>query len=179
MKPVLTSLPLSRTALCMRGRIFTDQKCPLCGASMNYDERRRGLFCPEHPNQQATRLFTVQFGRILRKRFSDFREAERFLDGLRYEVDKGSFDPRDYSSKMPLSFTILSEQWIERKKQEIKTGTFKNLRSFITRAQGYFQNKNVKHIHFAELEDFFASQDLSNKTKSNLRSCLHSFWLWM
>jgi len=175
----LTYPTLSHTALCMRGRIFTDQKCPICGATMNHDERKRGVVCSVHPDQQATRLFTVQFGRVLRKRFSDYREAERFLDGLRYEVDKGSFDPRDYSSKKPLSFTMLSEQWIERKQQEIKAGTFKNLRSFITRAQGYFRDKNVKYIQFADFEDFFSEQKLSNKTKSNLRSCLHSFWSWM
>ena len=175
----MTSFSSSHTALCMRGRIYTDQKCPICEAPLLYDERKRGLFCSEHPEQRATRLFTVQFGRILRKRFSDFREAERFLDGLRYEVDKGTFDPRDYSSKMPLSFTLLSNQWIERKEQDVKAGSIKNLRAFIARAQSYFQNKNVKNIQFAELEDFFSAQKLSNKTKSNLRSCLHSFWTWM
>lgn len=146
---------------------------------MNHDERRRGLFCPVHPEQQATRLFTVQFGRIIRKRFSIYREAERFLDGLRYEVDKGTFDPRDYSARMPLSFTLLSSQWIEHKKQDVKSGSLKNLSAFISRAQHYFGDKNVKYIQFAEFEDFFTAQKLSNKTKSNLRSCLHSFWSWL
>ena len=175
----MTYPTLSHTALCMRGTIFTDQKCPICKATLNYDERRRGLFCPSHPEQQANRLFTVQFGRTVRKRFSDYREAERFLDGLRYEVDKGTFDPRDYSSKMPLSFTLLSTQWIEHKQQEVKEGSLKNLRSFVSRAQEHFGDKNVKLIDYAALEDFFSSQKLSNKTKSNLRSCLHSFWTWI
>ena len=146
---------------------------------MDQDERRRGLFCSFHPDQEATRLFTVQFGRALRKRFSSYREAERFLDGLRYEVDKGTFDPRDYSSRMPLSFTLLSTQWLDRKKQDVKTGSLKNLAAFIARAQQYFGDKNVKYIQFAQLEDFFSEQRLSNKTKSNLRSCLHSFWCWL
>lgn len=146
---------------------------------MVHEERRRGLFCPTHSEQRASRLFTVQFGRILRKRFSDFREAERFLDGLRYEVDKGTFDPRDYSAKKPLSFTLLSTQWLERKQQEVKPGSYKNLQAFIVRAQKYFQDRNVKNIQYAELEDFFSSQKIANKTKSNLRSCLHSFWIWI
>lgn len=28
----------------MRGRIYTDQKCPTCGGIMIHDERRRGCF---------------------------------------------------------------------------------------------------------------------------------------
>ncbi len=146
---------------------------------MNQDERRRGIFCPAHPQQQATRLFTVQFGRVIRKRFSEYREAERFLDGLRYEVDKGTFDPRDYSARMPLSFTLLSNQWLDHKNQDVKSGSLKNLLAFIARAQQHFGEKNVKYIQFADLEDFFTAQKLSNKTKSNLRSCLHSFWSWL
>ena len=35
----------------MRGRIFSDQRCPICDGAFQYDERRRGLFCPEQPNQ--------------------------------------------------------------------------------------------------------------------------------
>ena len=61
--------------MCMRARIYTDQKCPICGGIMIHDERRRGLFCEKHPDQQATSRFRVQFGRGTRKRFSHFREA--------------------------------------------------------------------------------------------------------
>jgi hypothetical protein len=35
--------------LCMRGRIYSDQKCPICGGQLIHDDRRRGLFCENHP----------------------------------------------------------------------------------------------------------------------------------
>ena len=65
--------------ICMRGRIYTDQKCPVCGGNFNHDDRRRGLFCSDHPDQMATGRFRVQFGRNTRRRFSVYREAERFF----------------------------------------------------------------------------------------------------
>jgi hypothetical protein len=46
----------------MRGRIYSDQRCPVCDGAFQYDERRRGLFCSEHPEQRAAAGFRVQFG---------------------------------------------------------------------------------------------------------------------
>ncbi|MCP4112020.1 MAG: hypothetical protein GY749_48250, partial [Desulfobacteraceae bacterium] len=74
----------------MRGRIYSDQLCPVCSGTFLHDDRRRGLFCPEHPDQKATGRFRVKFGRDTRKRFPTYQEAERFLDGLRWEVDQGT-----------------------------------------------------------------------------------------
>lgn len=146
---------------------------------MEQDERRRGVFCPLHRDQEATKLFTVQFGRTLRKRFSSYREAERFLDGLRYEVDKGTFDHRDYLSKHPLSFTSLSNQWLEKKSTQVKPGTFSHFKYYIKVAQGFFGNTNVKAIQYANLEDFADSLKVSPKTKANYLACLHNFFEWL
>lgn len=146
---------------------------------MNHDERRRGLYCPAHPEQQATKLFTVQFGRKLRKRFSNYREAERFLDGLRYEVDKGTFDHRDYLSKHPLSFTTLSNQWLVSKENKVKPGTYSHFKHYIKKAQEFFGQTNVKSIQYAQLEDFIDSLNVSSKTKSNYLSCIHNFFEWL
>jgi hypothetical protein len=60
----------------MRGSIFFDQKCPIYGGNFERDDRRRGLFCPEHPEQTATGRFRVQFGRKARRRFSVYREPD-------------------------------------------------------------------------------------------------------
>ena len=35
----------------MRGLIYSDQRCLICGGAFQYEERRRGLFRPEQPNQ--------------------------------------------------------------------------------------------------------------------------------
>jgi integrase len=163
----------------MRGRIYSDQKCSLCGSAFQHDDRRRGLFCFNHPDQEATRSFKVRFGRDITKRFKTYLEAERFLDGLRYEVDKGTFDVRDYQANNPLGFSNLAKQWLLVKEKEVRPGSFKNLRNYINRASEFWDNRNIKLIQYADLEDFFHSLPLSDKSKSNAKSCLHSFWCWL
>ena len=53
----------------MRGRIDTDQKCPLFGCNYN-DRRRGGLSCPDQQDQMAKVRFRFRFGHNTRKRFS-------------------------------------------------------------------------------------------------------------
>jgi len=163
----------------MRGRIYSDQKCSICGSLFYHDDRRRGLFCPNHPKQQATSLFRVKFGRNVRRRFNDYLSAERFLDGLRYEVDKGSFDYRDYLTKNPLSFTHLSELWLEKKKSKVSPGTYSHIKHYIGVAQDFFGQTSVKYIQYSQLEDFVDSLSVSDKTKSNYLSCIHNFFNWL
>lgn len=100
----------------MRGRISPDPKCKICDGIFVHDDRRWSLFCKDHLDQQATGRFRVQFGRKTRKRFSHFREAERFFDGLRWEVDQGTYDPRDYRASFPLGFETLARRWLEEEK---------------------------------------------------------------
>ena len=38
---------------------------------------------------------------------------------------------------------------------------------------------NIKAIGFGEIEDFLLDQNVSDKTKSNIKSCLHSFFTWV
>ncbi len=175
----MTLLIKSHTELCMRGRIYSDQRCPLCGSAYQHIDRKRGLFCPTHHDQQANRLFTVQFGRKLRKRFDNFLSAERFLDGLRYEVDRGTFDYRNYLSSNPLSFTLLSEKYLEKKSIKVKSGTYSHLKRYISVFQEYFENTNVKEIHYSHIDDLLDSLDVSDKTKSNYLSCLKNFYNWL
>jgi len=163
----------------MRGGIYSYQKCSLCGSSFQHTVKAGGLVCPQHPGQRAHGDFVVQFGRQVRRRFSTFEQAERFLIGLRYEVDRGTFDSRDYQSGNPLGFTTLAEQWLTIKKQEVKPSSFDNLQRYMSAAIALWSNRNIKEIGFADIEDFFLSQTVSNKTKSNIRSCLHSFWKWL
>ncbi len=37
----------------------------------------------------------------------------------------------------------------------------------------------VVQLEYAEIEDFLFSQKVSDKTKANMRSCLHDFWQWL
>ena len=115
----------------MRRRIYTDQKCPLFGCNYNHNDRRGGLTCPD---QMTTGRFRVQFGRNTRKRFSVYRGAERFLDGLRWEVDQGTYDPRDYRTDYPLGFETLAEKWLKVKEKDVKRRSYNNLKNYFNRA---------------------------------------------
>lgn len=106
-------------------------------------------------------------------------EAERILDGLRWEVDKGSFDVRDYKKDNPLGFENLARKWLETKKQEVKPGSYKNLRNYMEQAISEWSQQNIKSLGYAEIEDFLKTRKVSNKTRSNIRSCLHDFWTWL
>lgn len=173
--------------VCMKGRIYTRQKCAVCGASMPYDERRGGCFCPSHPNFCATGQYLVQFGRQINKRFSDIRAAERFLNLCRAETDAQKFDARDYAAQNPLGFRSLAEKWIEAKKNTgIRPQTVVQYRYFINLAIAQWGDTNIKGIGEPEIEDFLLGdilrpdgQPIAPKTRANLKSALHDFWSWV
>ena len=69
----------------------------------------------------------VRFGKTTFTRASK-TEAERILTGLRYETDRGTFDPRDYRKDQPLAFNRLADKWLEYKKAMVRPGSFRNIR---------------------------------------------------
>jgi hypothetical protein len=155
--------------ICMRGRIYSDQKCSICGSAFVHDDHRRSLICPTHHNQQANKRFRVKFGRGTSKRFGNYKEAERFLDGLRYEVDKGTFDSRDYQKGKPLGFTTLADKWLTQKKLEVKPKSYNNLQNYMNKAKVAWGHLNIKSIEYGEIEDFLYSCQVSDKTRSNMK----------
>jgi len=169
--------PWGRGNICMLGGIYSDQRCRICGSRFR-DNGKTGLFCPNHPKERADSRFIVNFQDVW-KRFKSYDEASRFLNGLRYKTDEGTFDSRDYKKDEPLGFANLTEKWLTVKKQEVKSKSYNNLKNYISRAQGAWANKNIKLIGYAEIEDFLLAQDVSSKTRANIRSCLHDFWIWL
>lgn len=165
----------------MAGGIYTDQRCPICGGSFK-DDGRRGLVCPQHPQQRAAR-FKVKFSGGITRRFTDYQTAQAFLGGLR--AQKGGltaqpFDPRDYQIKeKPLSFQVLSTKWLEIKKQTVKAKSWANLRNYLARAAAHWGDANIKLIGYGEIEDFLLAQAVSPKTRHNIRSALSDFWSWL
>ena len=162
----------------MKGGIYTEEKCPMCGQAMR-DNGRSAVACPTHKEQKASMLF-VRFGRSIKQRFRSYEEASRFLNGLRFKSDEGSFDKRDYQPDRPLSFTVLSDKYLDYRKHDLKPGSYKVLKPRIRRAQKYFKHTNVKQINYAGLEDFIHAQtDLASKSKHELLSAIHCFYQWM
>jgi integrase len=123
--------------------------------------------------------YVVRFGRDVSKWFRDLPDAERFLTGLRYETDKGTFDPRDYAGDKPLSFSNLADQYLKHKAQTVRPRSFANLKNYLARAKAAWVDRNVKTLGYAEIEDFLLAQPVSQKTRANMRSCLHDLWTWL
>jgi hypothetical protein len=122
--------------------------------------------------------FRVRYGRTIQRRFRSISEAERFLTGLRFKDDEGTLDPRDYAGSNPLSFDRLTEEWLELKASTWRPNTLRDHRLNVKRAVHTFGHANVKSIGYGNLERFLAGLDLSQKSKANIRSTLHTFFSW-
>jgi len=170
--------------LCMKGGIYSDEKCVICGEQLK-DNKKDSVCCPDHPNVTAKRL-RIKFGRV-RLRFLNYREAERCLTGFRYKTDEKSFDEADYKKSNPFGFTNLFEQWWSEKtgegaERQIKDGTIKNYTLYRKAFYHYFRNENIKHLAINQgfVDDFFKTLETqSGKTKNGYASCLNTFFSWV
>lgn len=98
---------------------------------------------------------------------------------MRWEVDQGTYDPREYRADYPLGFETLAAKWLEVKKKEVKKRSLNNLKNYMRRAIDAWGQRNIKSIGFGEIQDLIHSQKVSDKTKSNMRSGLNSFFNWV
>jgi len=176
--------------LCMLGGIYSRERCPLCGHLLNFPVRK-GLSCPNHPNVKASRLF-VKFKKTFLN-FTNFEAAEQCLNGLRWNVYRRVYDPRDYQKNNPLGFTNLYKQfWADKTitstnrqgetERKIKAGSIKNYKKYGEVFCNYFQNTNIKEI--AENESMISDclnklTTIGNKTKWNYSSHLNDFFTWV
>ena len=162
----------------MKGGIYTDEKCSLCGGTLK-DDGRKKLCCPSHPDQVST-SFRVHFGKV-KRRFKSYEEAYRFLTGLRYKTDEQTFDERDYSTEKPLSLMNLASKWLEIKIETVKPSSYRNLHNYMMKACDVWGNTHIKHIGYGEIEDFLVAQgkQLLSKTIANMKSGLHDFFQWL
>lgn len=161
---------------CMKGGIYSDEKCPVCGSRF-IDNHLTALICPNHPKCRAT-SFKVKFGELT-KRFRSYEDANRFLNGVRFKTDEATFDPRDYKRDNPLSFLNLSTKWMEYKETEVRPHSYRSISNHIDKAQAHFGHMSVKDIRYGNLEDFIKSLSLADKTRHNILSTLHSFFVWL
>jgi integrase len=159
----------------MKGGIYSDERCPICGGP--FKDTGRFLVCPAHPKCRATR-HRVIFGATT-KRFGSYDDANRFLTGIRFKTDEKTFDARDYQKDNPLSFSNMADKWLSYHSTEVRAGTRKNLISHIRHAKNFFSNRSVREIQYGDLEDFVHSITLSDKSKHNILSTVHSLFVWM
>lgn len=160
----------------MKGNVYTRQKCWVCGGKLIHDENNGGCFCKEHPQVRADKDFVVKFGRAVQRRFQVYEAAIRWLTGLRYETDKGTFDERDYSAGQPMGFCNLAMGYLKWKKRQ-NLASYHHIERYVMTACKTFGNMNVKAIRRKELEEhLYSIPGISEKTRHNHKSTLHDFW---
>lgn len=155
----------------MKGGIYSRDKCPICGSS--FFDNGNALICLNHKNIKGGHLY-VKFDNIYH-RFKTYQEASRFLTGLRFKDDENTLDERDYKKNNPLGFTNMSNKFLA----SIKPKTAKNIKFHIDYAQIKFENRNVKDLKCGDFEDMLREINVSDKTKNNMVSTLHTFYVWM
>ena len=163
--------------ICMQGAIISREKCFVCGAALEHDEKRRGCFCKDHPQAAAT-SFIVRFPGSICNNFKSYEAAAQSLNYLRYEKGsrKSKFNPDDYRSLRPNSFGALSEKYLARKKDK---ASYRSIKRYITRAAEHFGPTNLREITGADVEDYlFSISDIKEKTRFNHMTQLRDFWKW-
>ena len=113
----LNNANLNKGGLCMKGNIYTREKCESCGGTLRYNANVSAFICDKHFDRRVIPAgVNVKFGRDINKRFTDLELAEQFLNGLRFKTSEGSFDKRDYKKGNPLGFANQARKWLETKK---------------------------------------------------------------
>jgi integrase len=189
--------PLSNNwgGLCMKGEIYSDQKCPECGGRFVHFPKKEALMCPIHTDYKATRFKVIYFSekKWITKRFKEYAQAVRFLTGLRFIHDNmGRVDPKDFAKDQPYGFTVQAKEWLKRKANgEVSPKYFKILTGYVERYISAFGNRSVKEIKFADLEDFMLGIKAkergkeekyikaSSKTRHEIMMVLKSIFAWM
>lgn len=160
----------------MKGGVYSREKCPICGRNLK-DNRKDAVACLNHPEQRA-RKCTARF-KGAHRTYDKYDEAFRFLNGLRWQDDNKSFDIRDWQKDQPLGFNTLAKQWLQIRKNQVRC--YRNLTYHIRLASDCLGNRNIRDVQYSALEDFFHSlpTSLSGKTKKNIFTTLHSFFVWI
>ena len=105
----------------------------------------------ENKGEHGSR-WVVRFPGGVFKRFQDRGEAERFLTGLRFKRDEGSFDARDYHKDQPLGVANLTQKYIETKRVKC----LRNIKDHLRKACVFWGNRNIKTIEYGDLEDLLS-----------------------
>jgi len=167
----------------MVGAIRTKEKCPKCGGKFT----GRPLRCPSclttpkkyfvdfsWPGQGRIKLYTDQHGYPL----DSWERANRLLTAIRYEIDQGKFDPKEYIKKEQKAFAFknYAQQWLERREKDYQHQLIskKHLRTLKEFVRNYFipffGKKSIRDLRDGDIEDFLAwlPSNLSTKTIYNI-----------
>lgn len=174
--------------LCMRGGIYTKERCPLCGEK--FIKAGTDLQCPIHQTRPR-RVYLVLYSKELGKHmklysdshgtpFSSYEQAHRILTKIRAEIDAGSFDPSRYVPQKlkPLQFINYSAKWLKDREVEVEKRVLspsyqKEMRRFVKLFQDHFGSMDIRDITTRQVKEFYLSLNGSPKYISNILSVLH------
>jgi integrase len=159
----------------MKGGIYSDERCPICGGTFK-DNYRDRLQCPKHPDQWATR-FRIKFGK-LNRRFNSYQEAQQVLWLWRGEEAKGTFNPKEYMASSPIGFTRMVEKFLKLKENTTKYNSYRVYSSRLRHATDYFGDMPVTQVGYSELEDFIHSLELGSYTVQCILDLVMEFLAW-
>jgi integrase len=178
-----------RGEFCMKGAVYTKEKCPVCGGK--FQKTEEDFVCPAHLTRPR-RVYIQLYSEELHKHinicsdsrgipFSSYEQADRILTKIRAEIDAGSFDVTRYVAQKlkPLRFINWSENWLQGKEVEVQKGRLspsyqKELRRFVKLFQDHFGETDIRDVTSKAVHSFYQSLDGSPKTVSNIMSCLHA-----
>jgi hypothetical protein len=170
---------------CMKGGIYTKEKCPICGKK--FERGENGLLCFHHqtrPKKYFIKLYSREFRKPVSiysdsrgNSFSSYEQANRILTKIRAEIDAGSFDISRYIPQKlkPLRFRNWSSKWLENRKIEaekklITPSYFKELKRYVQIFQDYFVDTDIRDIGTKKVNDFYLTLNGSPKYILN-RDC--------
>jgi integrase len=143
---------------------------------------RQNWYVDLHWKGERIRLFSGKDGYPL----DSEARAERLLAHIRYEVDHGLFDPKDYVKKelKALIFSNYAEAWLARRQREVDNGMLSRayhcaLRYHIkNHLTPYIGGKSIRDINEGVIEDLFAELacSLAAKSIANISGVLHKIF---
>ncbi len=181
-------LQKGRGDLCMKGGIYTKERCPVCGGKFVRTEN--DLLCPIHQTRPR-RFYLVLYSKELGKHmklysdsrgtpFSSYEQVNRILTKIRAEIDAGSFDPSRYvpMKLRPLQVTNYAKKWLKDRETEVEKRVLspsylKELRRFVRIFQEHFGSMDIRDIGTRRVKEFYLSLQGSPKYTSNVLSALH------
>lgn len=127
-----------------------------------------------------------KFRRYVDGQLLDFARAERQLTEMRAEIDKGKFNPANWTKERikARKFENKIYEWLESKEREMKAGelapkTYAGYQGYVRNHFDFFKRLDVQEINFEDLTKFKESLLCGLKTKRNLINALHTFFIWM
>lgn len=179
--------PKNKWGNCMKGRIYTEQKCHLCQqkkdrGTLKHVEGRGYLQCPIHKKIKWAGNCIVRFGRNHTKRFKTVDKGERHLNYIRVQTDIGTYDRREWAKNQPLSFLSLRQKFVRYKKgEDLSPKQIRHIEHVLEEAGKKWDHQLIMNIDETDIDDFLLELKnlIANSTRAKWRSVLHDFWKWV